>query len=425
VNTKLKIVTSSIFLSLLAQIILAEPPTTVWYKIIGGKYEDMPLAVFQTNPNDYLMTGYTRSFSGDIKGTYMATKVYLAKFNEKGDILSELAYGADSTTRLPSVSIQLSNGEILVAGSIRPNVFEWQPLQIFMSYFNSNGLFLREFTFGITNSTNKFLKNKVNDMDYLMVSYNVVSCKETSDGDIMLAGIVNFHLPKKAVEAKDNQLAEMSKSCVYLARVSSNGLVKWEKIYSYSLSDFPIDMTLINKNEILMIGNSINKKTYKPGESVDKYPFFRKPFITKFDVSGKQKSISYLEDETQDDNKDIYITNDGSIFISETSSFNLYLANVTASFDTIWKQTFIYPDNTILKIISDDKGYYLLNNQSTDVNIIRTDKNGTELWATKFGGYSFDSGKDILPLDDGFIFAGSSKSYMKYGGFDFWLMLFR
>ncbi|MCY7409367.1 MAG: PKD domain-containing protein [Chitinophagales bacterium] len=116
-------------------------------------------------------------------------------------------------------------------------------------------------------------------------------------------------------------------------------------------------------------------------------------------------------------------TSDGGFIISgfenqfDVTTYNLII-RTNSNGDTLWTKRFFFGNVGIPssnKIIETSDGgfcfagiYY--GDKLWDVNMIKLDANGNEIWNKKYGGYQYDWAKDILETADGFLVGGVSSS---------------
>jgi hypothetical protein len=107
---------------------------------------------------------------------------------------------------------------------------------------------------------------------------------------------------------------------------------------------------------------------------------------------------------------------------------DIYIVRYDDNGDKVWEKLIggAYDDEAVaIKKLGDN--YYLLANSAgtsasmsgSNIRTIKMDKDGKIAYDVIYGGYSIDTGADILPLADGSVLVlGSSKSFSKYGDLD-------
>ncbi len=149
-------------------------------------------------------------------------------------------------------------------------------------------------------------------------------------------------------------------------------------------------------------------------------------YAVRLDSSGKKvwESIfgTGLDDrffcqETTDDG--------GFIFNGHTHSFgagngDAWLVKVDSSGHEVWNRTYGGPDEDAAwdVVRAKDGGFVVVGRTesegkgSSDIWVLKVDKNGNEIWKKTFGGEKYESGRVIKATSDGnFIIAGSTESF--------------
>lgn len=164
---------------------------------------------------------------------------------------------------------------------------------------------------------------------------------------------------------------------------------------------------------------------------------FTDMYIVKTDALGKIEWETVVgDDETEDVSKILQTSDGGYLAFGKTDSegggkFDFYLVKLNAAGDVVWDKT--YGGNRDEKsadmIETSDGNYFLLGNTlsfgdglNSDVYLIKINGEGTELWSTRYGGPSGDSGDKIVATQDGNYSILASTASFGAGGFDIWLI---
>jgi hypothetical protein len=118
---------------------------------------------------------------------------------------------------------------------------------------------------------------------------------------------------------------------------------------------------------------------------------------------------------------------DGSYVIGgSTDSFGVFdrdfwLIKIDANGNLLWNRTYGGIDREIgdSHIETSDGGFAIIgrtyqsgSSGPTDIWLIKTDKNGNQLWNKTYGGISYENGKSVLETNDGgFVIAGTTDSF--------------
>lgn len=144
-------------------------------------------------------------------------------------------------------------------------------------------------------------------------------------------------------------------------------------------------------------------------------------FLMKLDSLGNFKwSRNYGGDESEGGQRVMYIQNDGIFIAGYTNSFgngayDFYLTKTDTDGNQLWEKTYgsISWDKVHDAALTRDSGVILVGETlntldgESDIYIVRTDKNGNELWSQQIGGLGADLAKCIQPIDDStFVIGG-------------------
>lgn len=113
----------------------------------------------------------------------------------------------------------------------------------------------------------------------------------------------------------------------------------------------------------------------------------------------------------------------GRTAISGPGSFAFRLIKTDSAGNIQWDKTYDGP-SLLLNVIQTKDGGFALVGSADSYNtawIIKTDANGCIQWSKTYGGGSLDLPFSIIETDDGYAFAGYTKSYGA-GGWDMWLV---
>lgn len=89
----------------------------IWQKLYGGNARDRANEIAKTPEGNILVTGYTRSNNGDVKGFHGNYDIWLLKLNENGELINQKCFGGTADDRGVSVAV-LEENVYLVAGYI-------------------------------------------------------------------------------------------------------------------------------------------------------------------------------------------------------------------------------------------------------------------------------------------------------------------
>lgn len=301
---------------------------TLWTKTYGDWYNEIIYDIEETSDGGFVIIGKTLSF-----GNYYG-EVYLIKTDSCGDTLFTKRYGGDDLNWGLSIEQTSDNGYIICG---KTSSFGAGGQDVYIIRTNPNGDTLWTKTFGDT------LHDWGNE---ILI---------TDDGGFIIAGTYNF-----------NGL----NGDVYLFKISSNGIMEWQKTYGGAGDDFANRIIITSDNGYLMVGatNSIGEGNF------DLY-------IIKTDINGDTLWTRTYGGAGIDVGYSVKQTTDGSyVIVGRTGSMgngadDVYLIKTDGSgnigiFEIIINpqiSAFVYPNPVTDKANIFFKDYELGNNYSLDI----------------------------------------------------------
>ena len=151
-----------------------------WQKNFGGSSDDKAYSVMEDTNGDYIVAGYTRSSNGDVKNNHGGNDVWILRVNEEGSLTNEKTFGGSNDDRAFDIT-RSCDGKLLVVGetfSSDGDVSEKEGGYDFWVLRISEGFDLDyEKTFG---GTNDDVANSV----AVGNGYIVVGYTKSNDGDV-------------------------------------------------------------------------------------------------------------------------------------------------------------------------------------------------------------------------------------------------
>ncbi len=262
----------------------------LWKKTFGKKRKDIAYAVVRTTDGNFVAVGETRSFSetGD-------TDVYVIKFNTKGELIWEKAFGGGMKDFAKDV-VATSDGGVLIAGASES--FGDTYLDAYILKVNKNG----------KEEWAKVLGGERDDI--------ANSLALTSDGGFVIAGVSESY--------------KNGSKNFYIIRFDSHAKQKWTKIYGQESEDIAYGVVATKDGSCVVAG-----KTKSFGSKRSDI------MVIKVASNGKliwQRLFGYKEKEWANA---ITKTDDGFMIAGTTNSFghgkfDFYVMQLDKQGHSIW-----------------------------------------------------------------------------------------
>lgn len=237
-----------------------------WHKCYGGANGELANAVVQTQDSGYLITGVTNSNNGDVSGNHGNSDYWLLKLNNAGDFQWQKTYGG-SGNDIANIALQTSDGGYILAGSSTSSdgdvAQNHGAADFWIVKTNSLGQIIWEKNYG----------GSGNDIAY--------SISETTDGGFIAAGTSN---------SNDGDVsANHGNRDFWVIKISSSGLLKWEKSLGGSGIDDAYGIIQTPDCNYLAGGTSNSKDGDLHAITIDASPSFwpyENAWIVKLDTNG-------------------------------------------------------------------------------------------------------------------------------------------
>jgi len=225
------------------------------------------------------------------------------------------------------------------------------------------------------------------------------SVSQTSDGGYIIAG------GTKSFGAGNGD--------VYLIKTDGNGNQIWQKTFGGSNYDLGYSVSQTSDGGYIIAG-----WTYSFGAGISDV------YLIKTDGNGNQIWQKTFGGSNWDLGCSVSQTSDGGYIIAGTSFgagiSDVYLIKTDGNGNQIWQKTFggSYNDEGNSVSQTSDGGYIIAGTTESfvagdyDVYLIKTDGNGNQIWQKTFGGGSWDGGNSVSQTSDGgYIIAGTTHSF--------------
>ena len=210
---------------------------------------------------------------------------------------------------------------------------------------------------------------------------------------------------------------------IWLVRTSSNGDTLWSATYGDSMSQSANYLQVTSDGGFILAGETRGSTTNND------------IIIVKTDPEGIEEWRRYIVESNDDRVYSIKQTDDGYILIGTTTSLgmgdkDIWVIKLDNSGNIEWQKT--YGGEALeygFDVVALDDGYVFTGSTSSygtmfyDLWIIRTGLDGEIAWDQIYGGTMIDIGRAIIQngSDGGFTIIGQTSSYGA-GEYDFWLL---
>jgi len=231
--------------------------------------------------------------------------------------------------------------------------------------------------------------------------------KETEDGGFFFVGYTNSY---------GNGLYDY-----WLVKLSQDGITEWSKTYGTSKADVGLYGASLDDGYILTGYTILPDKNDKD------------VWLLKTNLDGDSLwAKSYGNDNNQSANYLQVVSDDGFIIVGETrgdsTNNDIYILRIDANGEVIWEQNIVGSNDDLAYAIKETRNGFVLIGTTTsigagnkDIWIHKLDASGNIEWQNTYGGEALEYGFDIVEVDDGYVFTGSTSSYGTYF-YDLWVV---
>lgn len=341
--------------------------TLAFTKVFGGSQEDTFRSVIATTDGGFAALGFSQSVDGDITdNSEQVNKYWLVKTDSNGNLQWSKTYGGSDDDRGEHL-IQTTDGGYLLAGSSTSTNGDVTQNSGFYDHWivklDASGNIQWERSYGFSGSDQLFSVIQTTDGGYFTGGFLDVSA---SGGD----GNNGFTTNTVTVNSR---ATEHGVGEFWGHKLDANGNLVWRRYFGGTNNDRVYQVIQAQDGGILMVGSS---------ESND------------FDVSDSR------------------------------GSYDFWAVRVDAQGNLLWEQSYggSEIDIAYAATASPDGGYLLAGDTrsedqdisnligSADVWLVKIDDQGILQWQQTLGGTNFDTARSIINFNNGYAFAGASRS---------------
>jgi hypothetical protein len=231
----------------------------VWSRTIGGSKNDYGTSIIATNDGNFIISGYSESFDGDVPGNFGLHDFFVAKITNSGDIIWTKNYGFSGHDHAHKI-IQTKDGGYFIVGFSEYSGIEG-------SGGNENNGEGHEIGHrGVQHGSGEYIGVKINSQgDFMWFRYfggtqndRINGVVEGDDGGLVMVGYS---------ESSDFDITDSKGSYDYwVIKLHSNGDLHWKHNYGGSGIDQANGVAKTSNNSYLIVGrtNSVDKDISNP-----------------------------------------------------------------------------------------------------------------------------------------------------------------
>ncbi len=412
-----------------------QTPSIEWSKTFGGSQRDVADKIKQTTDGGYILAGNTYSNDGDITSNHGQSDILVIKLDAAGGIIWKKTYGGSGDDFAGDIQ-QTADGGYIICGdtnSTDGDITQNDGLtKIWLIKLSATGSIEWQTTFGpnlhLISGSRRFV--------------------QTTDGNFVIAASSYY---------VDVFGGGYSPTDIYIAKLSQNGGLIWEKYYGGTGEEYPASIYETSDSGFI-VGSVSNSDDVDGHHGAN---FSKDYYILKLDNEGNlqwQKSLGGFGDESGGYVKQTidggYITsgftyysaaNQGDV-TGNHGGYDTWVVKLNSSGNIEWqkcigtaldeyltREIYQYPDGSYLVAgtrgtFTTTNGVYFDNDTTADIVITKIDATGTVLWEKLIGGSLGDFSEDSQITSDGgsiivgHTFSNNIDGNSNHGGSDIWVV---
>lgn len=338
--------------------------------IIGGDSVDAALSCSINGDNSITIGGHTNSFQ------VQSYDLYLLKLAENGTVTWNKTYGNYGMDGIREIKSTNDNGFILGGYSGSYDLWDFLVMKV-----DSLG----------NPSWAKSIGGNYPD--------ECLSLSQTSDNGYIAVGHT-----KSFASSPTGYYANY-----YLIKYSSTGQIQWNKVMGWDYHDWAHEVIQTKDKGFAILGYSDLGTYYVDYDIVivKTDSLGNKLWVNAYALDGDEYALDFIE-----------TTDGGFVLAGYTVGKNIFLIKTNSNGDVIWGKRYVGAMNCYAYSINPcaDGGFIIggqlqLSTNDSDALLIRTDKDGNLLWASKYAGNRTESFGDVKQTTDlGYVAVGNTKS---------------
>ena len=370
-----------------------------WQKSYGGSDNDMLYSIKATNDGGFLLAGISNSSIGGQKkdNRIGQNDIWILKLDARGTEMWQKTLGGLSEEQLATIIITKDNG-FLIGASSESDVCNYKTSETNKNtiYKNADSNGSLDYWLVKLNYKGELEWQKTIGGTYLDQLRSVVT---TFDGGFFVGGVSNSD--SNTFKSKDCN----GQTDFWYMKLNSKGEILWETTYGGAGDENLYTVLETKEHQLLVAGNS-NSLSLPNGTTTEGSDYL----VMKLDTDGTLLWEKTFSNSDQDVLTNVVQNEDGSLLLCGYSP--------------------LVPKAT------SKVGRKKAEEGIEDYLVLKTDKNGEELWRKTVGSDATDVlVKAIETRDGGYLLAGTSSQFsssggekgtrdkkVSYGGTDFWVV---
>jgi hypothetical protein len=347
---------------------LSSTGAITWQKTFGGKSPDSGNSIRQTSDGGYIVAGSSASNDGDVTGNHGSRDLWIVKLNNIGVITWQKSLGGTGSDSSPSLELT-SDGGFIVAGRSSSNNGD-----VSGNHGESDYWVVKLDSLGVITWQKSLGGSSIELVNFI---------EQTSDGGYIVAG---------SSESNDGDVTGNHENFdMWIVKLDSSGAMTWQKSLGGTGIDRAYSVRQTSNNEFIVVGSTESNDGDVTGNHGG-----RDAWLVKLNSIGSilwQKSIGGIGTD--------------QIYSIQQSSDDGYI---------------------VTGYSSSSDGDMTNNNGAGDMWVAKIDNTGTITWQKSYGGTGPDFGSFITETTDGgCIIAGQSNSRNgdvtgNHGDSDMWIV---